>query len=105
MVHQSPRSESMRWATHNRTVKELCSKRALKRPTARIKRRLIRTLPAHVEKRFGVVPFAVEAGHLIVAGSKVPCANLYEEMKNFTRLPIEFHLVTKENYEELRALL
>jgi len=71
----------------------------------RIRPRIVRTLPLHVEKRFGVVPFYVESGRLFVAGARVPPVSFYEELKSFTRLPIEFHLVTKGNYEELRRLL
>ena len=71
----------------------------------RVKRRVARTLPAHVEQRFGIVPFSVEDGRLLVAGSSVPPPAAFDELKSFTRLPIEFQLVTKRNYQELRALL
>ncbi len=70
-----------------------------------VKPRVIRTLPAHVEKRFGVVPFAIRAGRLLMAGSRVPPSSVFEELKSFTRLPIEFLLVTQRNYEQLRNLL
>lgn len=70
-----------------------------------VKPRVARTLPAHVEKRFGIVPFRVADGRLLVAGATVPPATAFEELKSFTRLPIEFQLVTKRNYQELRALL
>lgn len=73
--------------------------------TRRVKARIARTLPAHVEQRFGIVPFGVEDGRLLVAGASVPPANAFEELKRFTRLQIEFQLVTKRNYQELRALL
>ncbi|MBV9760872.1 MAG: glycosyl transferase family protein [Acidobacteriaceae bacterium] len=73
--------------------------------TRRVKARIARTLPAHVEERFGIVPFGVERGRLLVAGASVPPANALEELKAFTRLQIEFQLVTKRNYQELRALL
>ena len=71
----------------------------------RVKPRVARTLPAHVEKRFGIVPFRVEDGRLLVAGASVPEATTLEELKSFTRLPIEFQLVTRRNYQELRELL
>lgn len=73
--------------------------------TRRVKPRIARTLPAHVEKRFGIVPFSVEGGRLLVAGATVPPPGIFEELKNFTRLPIEFQLVTKRTYQELRALV
>jgi adsorption protein B len=79
-------------------------------PSARIDPRRVRphvarTLPAHVEKRFGIVPFSVEDGRLLVAGASVPPPIVFDELKSFTRLPIEFQLVTKRNYMELQALL
>ena len=79
-------------------------------PAARIEPRhvrkgVVRSLPAHVERRFGIVPFELQDGRLFVAGSRVPPLNLFEELKNFTRLPVEFQLVTRRNYEELRKLL
>jgi hypothetical protein len=79
-------------------------------PAARIdpqsvKLRVMRTLPAHVEKRLGVLPVDVQAGRILMAGSRVPSFSAFEELKNFTRLPVEFQLVTRRNYEELRDLL
>lgn len=71
----------------------------------RVKQRVARTLPAHVEKRFGIVPFGVADGRLLVAGASVPPSATFEELKSFTRLPIEFQLVTRRNYQELRQLL
>jgi len=70
-----------------------------------VKRRVARSLPAHVEKRYGVVPCDLRAGRLIVVGARVPPPECFEELKQFTRLPVEFQLVTPKNYEELRALL
>jgi adsorption protein B len=79
-------------------------------PSARVdprlvKPRVVRSLPAHVEERFGIVPFGLQDGRLFVAGPRVPPSSLYVELKNFTRLHIEFQLVTRRNYEELRELL
>lgn len=73
--------------------------------TRRVKPRVARSLPAHLEKRFGVVAFQVQSGRLLVAGSRVPSSEVFEELKSFSRLPVEFQLVTKRNYDELRALL
>jgi bacteriophage N4 adsorption protein B len=73
--------------------------------TRRVKPRIVRTLPAHLEQRFGIVPFSVENGRLLVAGASVPPPNVFDEVQSFTRLPIEFQLVSKQNYRELRALL
>jgi adsorption protein B len=71
----------------------------------KVKQRVARSLPAQVEKRFGVVPVDVQKGRLHVAGERVPPSAVLEELKDFTSLPIDFHLVTRRNYEELRKLL
>jgi adsorption protein B len=71
----------------------------------RVKPRVMRSLPAHVEERFSIVPFGLQDGRLFVAGPRIPPSSLYEELKSFTRLHVEFQLVTQRNYEELRQLL
>jgi bacteriophage N4 adsorption protein B len=71
----------------------------------RVKPRIARSLPAHVEERFGIVPFGLQDGRLFVAGARVPPSSLAEELQAFTRLHVEFQLVTRQNYEELRQLL
>lgn len=70
-----------------------------------INRQVARTLPRYIEVRYGVVPFAVESGRLCVAGAAVPVNGKYDDIKRCTPLAVEFHLVTRHNYEELRALL
>jgi adsorption protein B len=70
-----------------------------------VKARVARSLPAHVEERFGIVPFGLQDGRLFVAGARVPPSSLFEELQAFTRLHVEFQLVTRQNYEELRQLL
>jgi adsorption protein B len=69
-----------------------------------VKPRIVQSLPTHVQERFGIVPYRVAAGKLIVAGTRVPSPDAFEGLKTFTRLPIEFQLVTKGNFEELREL-
>jgi hypothetical protein len=64
-----------------------------------------RSLPAHLEKRLGVVPVRVHGGKLLIAGQKVLSAGALEELQSFTSLPVEFQLVTRRNYEELQKLL
>lgn len=71
----------------------------------RVKRRVVRCLPLHFEKRYGIVPFKIQAGRLHVAGQQVPPQNAWNELKHFTQLPVEFQLVTRGNYEQLRQLL
>ena len=98
----------------NRIVSEedLCQAMSLQSglPSARVdvrrvKPRVLRSLPAHVEERFGIVPFRVHAGRLLVAGTRVPPSSVFEELRSFTRLPVDFQLVTKGNYDELRDML
>ena len=71
----------------------------------KVKPRVTRSLPAHVEKRFGVVPFGVDSGRLLVATQRVPAPEALDEIKSYTRLLIEPQLVTKENYQELRGVM
>jgi bacteriophage N4 adsorption protein B len=71
----------------------------------RVKACIARSLPAHVEERFGIVPYGLQDGRLFVAGARVPPSSLAEELQAFTRLHVEFQLVTRQNYEELRQLL
>ncbi len=71
---------------------------------ATINSRVLRSLPAHVQRRFQIVPFRVQAGRLFVAGTRAPSVAALEELRSFAALPIEFQLVTKENYEKLRGL-
>jgi adsorption protein B len=67
--------------------------------------RIVRSLPRHLQMRFGVLPFAVKEGRLRITGPEAPPSVLFEELKSFTRLPVDFQLVTRRNYEELRKLL
>jgi bacteriophage N4 adsorption protein B len=71
----------------------------------RVNPRVLRTLPVHFEKRFSVLPFNIQSGRLYIAGPTVPPSSLFEELKSFTSLQVEFQLVTRENYEELKRLL
>lgn len=64
-----------------------------------------RTLPAWVADQFEIVPFGLDSGRLFVAGCRVPAPGVYRELKRLTELPIEFHLVTRQNYQELRSLV
>ncbi len=65
---------------------------------------VVRSLPKHLTRRFGVLPVAVHRGRLLVAAATVPPADAFEEMKNFTGLAIDFQLVTRSNFDELRKL-
>lgn len=93
------------------TEEDLCRARSLHaglisgRVDARtVKPKIVRSLPKHLVKRFGVLPVSVQAGRLLVAGAQVPPPNLLDELRQFTSLPIDFQLVTKSNFEELAKL-
>lgn len=73
--------------------------------TRSVKTRVVRSLPVHVQKRLGIVPFRVDGGRLHVAATRAPASSVSEELKRFTQLPVEFQLVTRGNYEELQQLL
>jgi len=70
-----------------------------------IKTRVLRSLPTHVQKRFGILPFRVHEGRLQVATTRAPSPETFETLKGFTRLSVEFQLVTQKNYEELERLV
>lgn len=69
-----------------------------------VKSRVVRALPRHVIRKFGVLPVGLNEGRLLVAGASVPEPSLFEELKKFTSLPIDFQLVTKTNFDELAKL-
>ena len=71
---------------------------------SRVKPRVARSLPAHLGDRFGIVPFGFQNGHLLIAGARVPPSALFEELRRFTKLHVEFRLVPEHNYNELKSL-
>jgi hypothetical protein len=68
-------------------------------------RRVARVLPVQPEPGLHLIPFRVERGRLLVAGPVPPKPNFREVLRQFTKLEVEFHLVTWRNFEELRRLL
>ncbi len=72
--------------------------------TGEVKLRVVRSLPVHIGERFGIVPFGFQDGRLLVAGARVPPSALFEELRHFTRLRVEFQLVPEHNYNELKVL-
>jgi bacteriophage N4 adsorption protein B len=73
--------------------------------TGGINARVIQSLPVRVQERFGIVPYRVEEGRLLVAGTRVLSSEVLEDLKRFSQLPLDFQLVTRRNYNELRALV
>jgi len=66
---------------------------------------LARALPAHVIRRWRVLPVRVAAGHLHLASPELPTDELQLELRKFTHLEIRFHLVTPSNFRELQQRL
>ena len=66
---------------------------------------LLRNLPAHIEERYGLLPFDVKAGRLLVASASVPPESAFDEVKDLAGLPVDFQLVTQSTYAKLRELL
>jgi adsorption protein B len=72
---------------------------------AQVRKRVMRTLPLHVGKRFGLIPYSVKNGRLFLAGRRIPEGDWQGELASWTRLPLEFQLVTKQDFEQLKSLL
>lgn len=70
--------------------------------TADINPRIAHVLPRHVRARYSVVPFRVGGGKLHVAGTQLPDPAFFDAARTFTSLPVEFHLVSNENFLLLR---
>jgi hypothetical protein len=69
-----------------------------------VRQRVVRSLPRHLISRFGVLPVSVTHGRLLVAAARVPPSETFQELRNFTGLPVDFQLVTRSNFEELAKL-
>jgi adsorption protein B len=67
--------------------------------------RVAQSLPARAQKDLNVIPYRIEKGQLLVAGARVPSPGLLEELTKFTQLPIEFRLVTRKHFEEIKTAL
>jgi len=68
---------------------------------SKVKRTVARSLPERVSAQYRLIPIRLDAGRLLVAGPEMPTPQLREELRRFTSLEIEFHLVTPRNYQEL----
>jgi adsorption protein B len=64
-----------------------------------------RVLPPESISGSPVIPFRVDRGRLFVAGPRAPQAGELQALQRYTRLEIEFHLVTWRNFEELLRLV
>lgn len=98
-------------ATRAMTDEDICRALSLQSglPATRVdvrevKPKVVQSLPASLQRRYGVVPFRVESGKLLIAGTRVPEEEFFEELRPHTRLSIDYQLVSKGNFEELLAL-
>jgi adsorption protein B len=66
---------------------------------------IARSLPGRITSEWKVLPYKVDAGTLVLAGPELPTPEAERAVRAFTRLEVEFHLVTQENYEELVVAL
>lgn len=60
-----------------------------------------RSLPAAIARKWQVLPFRVEAGHLHLAGSEAPSDEMHEDLKRFSSLEIRFRLITPSDFREM----
>jgi hypothetical protein len=72
---------------------------------AAVKRGVRCSLPAHLERNFGIVPVELRAGRLTIAGRQAPNPEALATIKSFTALAVDFQLTTRQNYAELQRLL
>jgi hypothetical protein len=70
-----------------------------------VPKRVARALPAHVVRRWNVLPFKVASGKLFVIGPDLPVEAMQTDLRRFTRLEVRFHLTTPERYRRLVAEL
>ncbi|HEV2690394.1 MAG TPA: glycosyl transferase family protein [Bryobacteraceae bacterium] len=70
-----------------------------------ISRKIARALPRHIVRDWRVLPFRVATGNIFLASPEIPTDELSRTLQGFTRLSLRFHLVTPENFEELKCAL
>lgn len=73
-------------------------------PPNEVKARIVRLLPAEVAAAARVVPVSLLRGVLRLACPDLPGETALDRLRIQTRLPIEFHLVTRTNFAELKQL-
>ena len=68
---------------------------------AAVSARTARSLPRKVMRRWRVLPYKVQSGHLFLATAEVPTDELDAALRAFTSLTLRFQLVTTHNFTEL----
>jgi adsorption protein B len=71
----------------------------------RINAHILRGLPTRIEEQYGVLPYDVKSGKLLLASAAVPSSDAIEQVQRLIELPAEFQLVTRSTYRKLRELL
>ncbi len=104
LAWRSGRNPSWRKTDHSYPTKQMAAEGGWIEPRD-VDLQAARALPAHVSRRWRVLPFRVVSGNLFVASAEPPTDRLIEELSQFTRLEIHLRLVTVENYEELAGRL
>lgn len=66
---------------------------------------IARALPRRVVREWRVLPYRIASGNLFLASPEIPSDDLTRALRGFTRLPLRFHLVTPQNFEELAESL
>jgi adsorption protein B len=64
-----------------------------------------RSLPVRMIDQWKAIPFRIFAGDVFFAVTDLPGDVLQDEIRRFTRLELRFHLVTAENFADLRDRL
>jgi adsorption protein B len=70
-----------------------------------ISSKVARALPRRVIHACKVLPFRIQEGNLFLASPEIPTDELNHELRTFTRMGLQFHLVTPENFRELTRTL
>ena len=61
-----------------------------------------RALPAHVVREWSVIPIERQDGELLLAAPELPPEDVQRNLREYTRMPVRFALVTRSNYDSLR---
>ncbi|MCW5981027.1 MAG: glycosyl transferase family protein [Bryobacteraceae bacterium] len=74
-------------------------------PPEQVPRRIARTLPSSVVRKWRVLPVRVENGHLHLASPRFPSDELHQVLRKYTRLKVRMELVTPTNFQRLAEQL
>jgi len=66
---------------------------------------IARVLPKRLIRELTVLPIRIYDGKLLLATPDVPTRHTCDQLRNFTRLEIRFHLVTPEAFRSLSSEL